>query len=50
MENGVYLVAAYTFIWAVVFGWILVMQRKQRRLQRQIKLLEESLDKSKNDV
>jgi CcmD family protein len=49
MENIGYLLAAYTVIWAVVFGYILMMQRKQRRLQRQVTLLQESLDKSKKD-
>ena len=49
MENLGYLLAAYTVIWAVVFGYILFMQRKQRGLQRQIDLLQESIDKSKNN-
>ena len=35
-------------IWAAIFGYVLFMQRKQRRLQRQIDLLKESVDKSKN--
>ena len=47
MENLGYLFAAYTVIWAVVFGYVLFMQRKQRRLQRQIDLLQETADKSK---
>ena len=46
MENLSYLLAAYTVIWAVVFGYVLFMQRKQRRLQRQINRLQESVDKS----
>ena len=45
MENLGYLLAAYTLIWAVVFGYVVFMQRKQRRLQRQIDMLQESLDK-----
>ncbi|MCK4273785.1 MAG: CcmD family protein [Dehalococcoidales bacterium] len=45
MENLGYLLAAYTVIWAVVFGYILYVQRKQRRLQRQIDMLKESADK-----
>jgi CcmD family protein len=49
MENIGYLLAAYTVIWAVVFGYVLVMQRKQRKLQRQITLLQESLDKSETN-
>jgi CcmD family protein len=49
MENAGYLLAAYTVIWAVVFGYVLMLQRKQRRLQRQVMLLQESLDKSKTN-
>jgi len=45
MENLGYLLAAYTLIWAVVFGYVLFMQRKQRRLQQQIDMLRKSLDK-----
>jgi CcmD family protein len=47
MENLGYLFAAYTVIWAVVFGYVLFMQRKQKRLQQQIALLRESVDKQK---
>jgi len=50
MENLGYLVAAYTVIWAVVFGYMLYLQRKQRKLQRQLKLLEKSLGELKNDT
>ena len=49
MENLGYLFAAYTVIWAVVFGYVLFMQRKQQSLQRQIDRLQESADKPKND-
>jgi CcmD family protein len=45
MENLGYLFAAYTVIWAVVFGYVLFMQRKQKKLQQQIDLLRESTDK-----
>ena len=47
MENMGYLLAAYIVIWAVVFGYVLVMQRKQRQLKRQVEILQESLDRSK---
>jgi CcmD family protein len=50
MENLGYLLAAYAVIWAVVFGYVLFMQRKQRRLQRQLDLLRESVEKSKNST
>jgi CcmD family protein len=49
MENLGYLLAAYGIIWAVVFGYVLYMQRKQRRLNKQVERLEELLDKSKTD-
>ena len=45
MENMGYLLAAYGVIWAVVFGYILVLQRKQRKLKKQIDALKESLEK-----
>jgi CcmD family protein len=47
MENLGYLMAAYTVIWAVVFGYILFMQRKQRRLQRQLDRLQETEETAK---
>jgi CcmD family protein len=47
MENLGYLLAAYTVIWAVVFGYLIYLQRKQRKLQRQVKALEKTLDEIK---
>jgi CcmD family protein len=44
MENSGYLFAAYTVIWAVVFGYVLLMYRKQRRLKRQIDRLRDSTE------
>jgi CcmD family protein len=48
MENAGYLLAAFAIIWAIVFGYVLMMHRKQRQLQRQIKQLKESLEKPKS--
>jgi CcmD family protein len=45
MEYLGYLFAAYSVVWAVVFGYVLYMQRKQRGLQRQMDRLQELLDK-----
>jgi len=47
MDNMGYLFAAYTVIWAVVFGYIFFMQRKQRKLQRQIDMWRDSAEKQK---
>jgi CcmD family protein len=49
MENLGYLLAAYTVIWAAVFGYIFFIHRKQKGLQRQIDMLQGSSDKSKNN-
>ena len=49
MENFGYLFAAYAVIWAIVFGYVLIMQRKQRQLQHQIRQLKESIEKSKTN-
>jgi CcmD family protein len=40
-----YLFAAYTVIWAVLFGYVFVLYLRQRRLLRDIELLKENLDK-----
>ncbi len=45
MENLGYLLAAYAVIWAVVFGYILVLLRKQRKLKKQVDALKESMEK-----
>jgi CcmD family protein len=50
MENAGYLLAAFIIIWAVVFTYVLYMQRKQKKLQRQIELLQESVEKSKQTL
>ena len=44
MENAGYLFAAYTVIWAVVFGYVFYMHRKQRRLKKQIDMLRDSTE------
>ena len=46
MDNLGYLFAAYTVIWAVVFGYMLFMHRRQRQLQKQVALLRETLEKT----
>jgi CcmD family protein len=42
MDNLGYLFAAYTAIWIVVFGYVFYLQRKQKRLQKQIEALIDS--------
>jgi len=45
MENAGYLLAAFIVIWAVVFGYVVFMQRKQSSLQRQIDWLQDYVAK-----
>ena len=43
MENAGYLFAAFTILWAVVFGYVLSLFNRQRRLRREINSLREAL-------
>ncbi len=43
MENAGFLFAAFTVIWAFVFGYVLVLISRQRRLSREIESLKEAL-------
>ena len=49
MENAVYLFTAFAIVWAVVFGYILYLFIKQRRLWRIINLLKEKTEKGLTD-
>ncbi len=42
MENAGYLFATFTIIWAVVFGYVLLLLNRQRRLRREIDSLKEA--------
>jgi CcmD family protein len=41
MENANYLFAAFAIIWALVFGYVLLLFNRQRRLRREINSLRE---------
>ena len=43
MENAGYIFAAYTIVWAAVFGYVLSLFNRQRRLRREIDSLKEVL-------
>jgi CcmD family protein len=46
MENAGYLFAAYTVIWAAVFGYVFFLVRKQSGLKRQLDSIKEDLKKN----
>ena len=45
MENIGYLFAVFAIIWAVLFGYVFSLVRRQQQLRREIDLLKEMLDK-----
>ncbi len=45
MENLGYLFAAFGIVWAVVFGYVLLLINRQRQLRRDINSLREALEK-----
>ena len=47
MENAVFLFAAYTIVWGVVFGYVFYLHRKQRKLWRTMNVLKEYIEKGK---
>ncbi len=42
MENASYLFAAFAIVWAVVFGYVLLLFNSQRRLRREIDSLKKA--------
>ena len=45
MENSIFLFAAYSIVWIAVFGYVLYLYRKQKRVLNEIKLIKERIDK-----
>ncbi|MFB0559046.1 MAG: CcmD family protein [Dehalococcoidales bacterium] len=48
MENAGYLFAAFTIIWALVFGYVFSLSRRQRQLRREIDSLKETLKRQES--
>ncbi|MFC1903170.1 CcmD family protein [Chloroflexota bacterium] len=42
MENAGYLFVAFTIVWALVFGHVILLLNRQRRLRREIDSLKEA--------
>jgi len=43
MENASYVFAAFAIVWAVLFGYVLLLFNRQRRLRQEINSLKEML-------
>ena len=48
MENAGYLVAAFSAVWVVLFGFLLSLLMKQKRLQQEVNSLKEALKEKKD--
>ena len=42
MENAGYLFAAFAIVWVVVFGYVLLLLNRQKKLRREIDSLKEA--------
>ena len=49
MENAGYLLAAFTIIWALVFGYVFLLFNRQRKLRREIDSLKEVLKEKEGE-
>ncbi len=47
MENGGYLFAAYTLVWAAVFAYVLFLSSQQAKLRKEINALKQGLKEKK---
>ncbi len=48
MENAGYLFAAYALVWAMVFGYILMLLNKQRKFRQDLESLNTMLKENDN--
>ena len=49
MENLGFLFAAYTIIWVVLFGYVISVFTRQRKLQKELDLLKEMFKEKQID-
>lgn len=47
MENGGYLFAAYTLVWAAIFAYVLFLSAQQAKLRKEINALKQGLKEKK---
>ena len=45
MDNAGYIFAAYSIVWAVIFGYVFFIHMRHRKLQRELDSLKEDADK-----
>ncbi len=50
MENAGYLIAAFAIVWAVIFGYVLLLLNSQRKLRRETDSLKKALEKKGDEL
>lgn len=50
MENSGYLFAAFSIIWALVFGYVLLLTNRQKKLKQDIEYLKEAIKEKEGSV
>ena len=50
MENAGYLIAAFAIVWAVIFGYVLLLLNSQRKLRREIDSLKKAFEKKGDEL
>jgi len=48
MENGPFLFLAFGLVWAVVFGYLLILLNRQKQLKRDLDSLQKTLSKKES--
>jgi len=49
MENAGYIFAAFAIVWAVIFGYLLLLFNRQRKLRREINSLREAFKEKERE-
>ncbi len=49
MENAGYIFAAFAIVWAVIFGYLLLLFNRQRKLRQEINSLREALKEKESE-
>ncbi len=49
LPSAPYLIAAYALIWLILFVYVIIIMRGQKKAERQMSMIEEELKERKSD-
>ncbi len=49
LPSAPYLIAAYALIWLILFVYVIIIMRGQKKAERQMSMIEEELEERKSD-